>query len=1800
MNTAIDNTQGTMNSRLMQEFTRRYQEILTKQVIDATQGKTNTISFSQIVDIMAESMNKIGFSEGEINEITALKSDALINKHFENLEKSVDEDVFKIRANNSDTGNKFEEAYANFIKATTSKSTFLDLKIAGASIYDANSFFVGVGNGIYNVKVNAGRIKKTIKYNKLLSVAKHDLALAGSTGREATLEAEMIAYDKVSKGKDKIAAVTKERLWQKNVQKGISSVGTLRATKSAYDIFSGGKNFVSGFGNLQTLEERYQSGEIKQEEYELQKHYINLKVSQSFFTSAKGIADVGTYISYRIASKASTETIEKVGRFAPVAGNILGVMSGINGVVQNGFKAHEALTSGNGGRAAMYAVSASLDAVNAVLNSIGAVLDLIPGIGTIASFVVDIIATIVDIFSSLIEAFADLVDTRTDEQKLQQAFDKFVNSKEFKQQVKSMSESFASQGYDVFKYIIDTKGAVLDTPSESTRDLVAAHTELVNLTEQAKQKAAELRIAMIDNSFKTNTLEGGALNDFIRVVGGGDKTIDGKANNDTLIGGLGRQLLIGGEGDDYHDGREGADSYESGPGDDTVVIQPSVDIYANDPAGSDTVLVHESDEVNLSRRLMTRQDTKQDVFASLLAGNKTISNGDQISDHMIETDSIVVDLSQKKAIVGLSAEFKITDINNNDDFNKPGFFNSLGYPQWKAQLQDLMIYHDLKPSSEPALENRKSNFDRIHQRDKTYNEIAGFLNALTSYSGNLNFVKLDNATKNMTSAWQKSLLMLVKSRSIVTVDQVANAMSSFLDEVKVYDSFPKMDGDIFFNKFNKETVKLVPSRFEELSLLLNAVSDATMKKTRRLVDVRSDTLQGKTFWLLASDKEISYITDGTYIYERRMQSGRTEYKRSDLDISRISEGTALFKTYSPEIDPDMVGSYNTTVYSYRIAEGEYSPERRMIAELYLRFKHTDINGYENVIIKDGDMATEKLKKYGFNGKAQPDLSVQLTGDNNSNYLSINESVSHKKINHLSGKEGGDTLHVDRYADLQKELKGKLVLDGGMDADTAMLSYSLKDKNKVLDSFNISINNNESSSSDIVAANIESFVVKTDFNANGGIIDLSNYSIDKSESASLDGIALTIDSEIKNLEIKTTRKNDVININNLGDYGHIINNGGSDLLNLTNLDYADGVKVNLNAGYVKGQTDIGPKISLDNINSVIASKGNDELLGNDNANFIYTEGGKDIALGGKGNDVFSTSTGDHTLIGGEGRDRYILNAGKKIKSNTVRLSRDNSGKYIIGAETFTGKMSHQLYLSDHEVFFGSLDNPLSNLKIKMGNRDVTKYFSVRLENNKKIVVESSNFEPLRLKNNESVDLMMEYSIASNSLATANVRDLDQGNEIVFNNVSSIDNIRPDITDNRELVFIDVNSGSIIFRDLHWLDLNNRGVSNLQTLSDDFSTRFSKLSFPKTGSLVEGKYISNWLMKSFASSVLPNPSRAPWDGYIDGYIKVSAATNGAINGGRANDTFEVDLGNAGSVNGSDGDNVYNITRKNQNIIFGGKGLTRLISGNGNNTININSDADFPVAIHNSDKGKGDILNIIGVSTSAIKVGKNPIAGKRYKILVNNREAAYLSENDVEKITVQDGDKTWIVSDVNTFLDQSITHGRPEYYWSEYLNKDGQLGLSFDAYRPQDVFVKIFKDNDMAKIEFKFGTTTLYKGVMAKHSQNELSINAIAKDIAAFYTAGISFQQGTVNLRADAMTAWLTDLLVDKRRTTAFGYQLQFENGSSAANLLASMEGRASTAKLTSDMAAFDAANSDMVGSRRHSDSSTAIQPIVTNVN
>ncbi|MGR5164790.1 hypothetical protein ACPV4X_23150, partial [Vibrio owensii] len=169
----------------------------------------------------------------------------------------------------------------------------------------------------------------------------------------------------------------------------------------------------------------------------------DFRIAQGTFALGSGIASVAEVVTEKISKKlaktagksAGKAVAKKAARFAPVAGGIISMGLGVTNVIKNATAADAARKEGNHGRAAMFGVMSALDSVTVVLDAVSTVLDFIPGIGTAASFIVDLISTVVGLVSDLIGFFTEMVDTRTPDQKLEQAFDKYIDSDEFKKYV---------------------------------------------------------------------------------------------------------------------------------------------------------------------------------------------------------------------------------------------------------------------------------------------------------------------------------------------------------------------------------------------------------------------------------------------------------------------------------------------------------------------------------------------------------------------------------------------------------------------------------------------------------------------------------------------------------------------------------------------------------------------------------------------------------------------------------------------------------------------------------------------------------------------------------------------------------------------------------------------------------------------------------------------------------------------------------------------------------------------------------------------------------------------------------------------------------------------------------------------------------------------------------------------------------------------------------------------------------------------------------------------------------------------
>ena len=333
-------------------------------------------------------------------------------------------------------------------------------------------------------------------------------------------------------------------------------------------------------------------------------------------TGSEGVKQVSGFLSSSATKAAggltsgATPLTKAASGFAIGIGSALAVAAGVTSITLNALKADEARKSGNAGRAAIYGIQAGLDGVGLVLDVVSLVADFLPPIGTVVSAVLDIINLGIAGINTILGFFAELVDTRTDEQKTQQAFDALVDSAEFQIHVDELASSFKDEGYDVLEYIVDADST---NTTEGDVDGTAIDRTLTRyLTDQALALQADndARLAIIDASSIGRTLVGGNKDDYIS-GGAGDDVIYGGKGNDILLGGVGSDALFGGDGDDtlvagtgndslFGEGGDdslyagaGVNRLFGGPGNDRLRVTPGVNDIADGGPDDDTLILAE-------------------------------------------------------------------------------------------------------------------------------------------------------------------------------------------------------------------------------------------------------------------------------------------------------------------------------------------------------------------------------------------------------------------------------------------------------------------------------------------------------------------------------------------------------------------------------------------------------------------------------------------------------------------------------------------------------------------------------------------------------------------------------------------------------------------------------------------------------------------------------------------------------------------------------------------------------------------------------------------------------------------------------------------------------------------------------------------------------------------------------------------------------------------------------------------------------------------------------------------------------
>ena len=415
-------------------------------------------------------------------------------------------------------------------------------------------------------------------------------------------------------GKKKTAVATHELYTKKLADVANKKAGRIKASETLGKVSSKIGVATAGFGTvtgalgvatghemMQDAKKQLQNGEIDQAEYEDLRREAQMSLASGAFGIGSGINDIGNLISEKVGPKIAKKFAQKgidipkkmtkmLSRFGTIAGSALSIGMSALSLASNAMAADEARQEKNYGKMAMYGVMAALDGVSIILDVVSTVLDFIPGIGQAISIIVDLVNTIVGFISMIIGYFADLVDTRTDQDKVKQAFDEYVDSKAFKDYVDRQAKVYKDQGYDLFQYIIDAKALEI---KEGTFDSSKVDKTIIKkLTENAIKDSSnkQLRIALIDASSIGRELRGRAGDDLI-MAGAGADTIYGEDGDDLLYGEQGKNTLYGGPGNDYLNGGTGRNELFGGEGDDWMVVKPGLDTVVDGGPGSDTVEV---------------------------------------------------------------------------------------------------------------------------------------------------------------------------------------------------------------------------------------------------------------------------------------------------------------------------------------------------------------------------------------------------------------------------------------------------------------------------------------------------------------------------------------------------------------------------------------------------------------------------------------------------------------------------------------------------------------------------------------------------------------------------------------------------------------------------------------------------------------------------------------------------------------------------------------------------------------------------------------------------------------------------------------------------------------------------------------------------------------------------------------------------------------------------------------------------------------------------------------------------------
>lgn len=567
------NNAGELGNEVQAEFMQNFTEYLTNTIKQSLNGSADDteLDATSIVELMASSASKAGVSDDFVSQLRSLSSDPEMLSALQSFEADLSGTGSGNLSPQSTILPDFESTLANKLSPNDNNGNLHSLYNGLDYITNGNAAAtnraISSGPSLLNSAPNSIINAMLFKHKKFVYKVDKQVKQLNQIAGQSSFWAATGEIDKqMSEFRNQSLLKAKDSL--STVGDGVKVYGSLIGLVGSADSLVGGSKDgdarVITAGALGLTSGLYQLTD-----------FVAGKVVKN--AGADAASDVATFLS----KSAASDTISKVGwsgasrltkagaGFAIGVGSALAVGMGVTSMVKNAKKAAAANGSGNTGKAAVYGIMTALDGISMVLDVASLVCDFVPGIGTLVSAVLDVVNFAVNLVNMALEFIADLVDNRTDEQKLQESFDTYLESEGFKNFIQQQADFYKEKGYDVFQYVTDAEAAGLEEGDADGTKIEKTITKELNEKAEQNVNDENLRLALLDASSIGRTLTGRENDDYISGMTG-DDVILGLGGNDILFGGSGSDTIEGGDGDDNINGGSGGDTIDGGAGNDVV------------------------------------------------------------------------------------------------------------------------------------------------------------------------------------------------------------------------------------------------------------------------------------------------------------------------------------------------------------------------------------------------------------------------------------------------------------------------------------------------------------------------------------------------------------------------------------------------------------------------------------------------------------------------------------------------------------------------------------------------------------------------------------------------------------------------------------------------------------------------------------------------------------------------------------------------------------------------------------------------------------------------------------------------------------------------------------------------------------------------------------------------------------------------------------------------------------------------------------------------------------------------------